>query len=605
MVKPQIDFGTPAEFLTTPKEQQPMNRKQRRATLKAGSPSKARGSDSGRDETRLFFEAVACEHAGKFDDAVRIYKRVLLLKPDHAEACNNLGRVLQAQGKAADASIYFARSLALMPQLLKQYAGICATLVALLPTLEEALRRQAAAWPKQLGEHELFGDAGLASMAGNPLLLHLLQSLPVQDIAFEHLLTSLRASLLKNASTGQKISAVVLDFACALAKQCYVNEYVFATTPEEDARLDRLNRTIEAVGKSGAAIEPIQLAVLAMYRPLHGLGFAQVLIDQRWTPAIDAVLTQQIREPARERTLRQSIPRLTPIEDEVSKRVQQQYEENPYPRWVHAAGHVKPVPIDQYLRDQFPASVFTPLGKTGTLDMLIAGCGTGQIAIASAQKYSGAQALAVDLSLSSLCYAKRSTPADLSARIEYAQADILKLASIGRSFDVIDASGVLHHMANPLEGWRILLSLLRPGGLMHLGLYSVAGRKDVVAARAFIAGRGYGSTPDEIRRCRQDLLNTPLAGVTRFTDFFTTSECRDLLFHVHEARMTIPAIAMFMSEHHLKFLGFEFEQPAAQHYRNQFAASSWSPTDLDHWREVETKYPDTFAGMYQFWVQKP
>jgi hypothetical protein len=27
-------------------------------------------------------------------------------------------------------------------------------------------------------------------------------------------------------------------------------------------------------------------------------------------------------------------------------------------------------------------------------------------------------------------------------------------------------------------------------------------------------------------------------------------------------------------------------------------------TNLDHWRQFETGQPDTFAGMYQFWVQK-
>src|SRR5262249_12232559 len=250
----------------------------------------------------------------------------------------------------------------------------------------------------------------------------------------------------------------------------------------------------------------MQLAVLAMYQALHALPSAPALLDRRWAPAIDSILTQQIREPARERELRDSIPRLTSIEDEVSRRVQKQYEENPYPRWVHVAGQATQTGIDQYLRDHFPASPFTPLGQNETLEMLIAGCGTGQVAIASVQKYSGAQALAIDLSLSSLCYAKRSTPAALAARIDYAQADILKLASIGRSFDVIDASGVLHHMADPLEGWRILLSLVRPGGLMHLGFYSEAGRKDVGAARAFIAEHGFGSTPGEIRRCRQELI---------------------------------------------------------------------------------------------------
>ena len=85
-----------------------MNRKQRRATLKHGSPAGARGAEPGGDQVKtLFSEAVGCERARKFDDAVRIYKRVLLLKPDHAEACNNLGRVLQAQGKQARRFLLF------------------------------------------------------------------------------------------------------------------------------------------------------------------------------------------------------------------------------------------------------------------------------------------------------------------------------------------------------------------------------------------------------------------------------------------------------------------------------------------------------------------
>jgi 2-polyprenyl-3-methyl-5-hydroxy-6-metoxy-1,4-benzoquinol methylase len=576
-----------------------MNRKQRRATIKHDPRAAARPSDSDSSQiNKSFVEAVRLESAGKLNDAVRAYKRVLLLKPDHAEACNNLGRALQALGKTTDSSIFYARALALMPQLLQQYAGICATLFSLLPDLDRAVRRQAAAWPKKLTEAELLGNAGLAAIAADPMLLYLLQSTPVRDVAFERLLTSLRASLLADTTAAKPISDSVLGFACALARQCFINEYVFASTPDEDAQVDRLKHAF------GASTGGMQLAVLAMYCPLHTLPSASALLGRSWAPAIDDLLTQQLREPAQEWQLRDSIPHLTAIEDEVSQKVRQQYEENPYPRWVHVAGQVTPMPIDQYLRDQFPAGVFAPLGKTDALDMLIAGCGTGQVAIASVQKYQGARALAIDLSLGSLCYARRKTPTELKARIDYAQADILKLASIGHSFDVIDACGVLHHMADPLGGWRTLLKLLRPGGLMHLAFYSDAGRSDVAATRAFIAEHGFGSTPAEIRRCRQELLKTPLASVTRFTDFFTTSECRDLLFHVHEARVNIPAIKTFIADHGLKFIGFEFDRPIVQRYRREFSAAGWSPTDLDRWQAFETAYPDTFSGMYQFWVQK-
>ena len=348
----------------------------------------------------------------------------------------------------------------------------------------------------------------------------------------------------------------------------------------------------------------MRLAALAMYLPLHALPGADALLARTWPPALDEVLTQQLREPRQELALRSTIARLTPIDDDVSLRVQQQYEENPYPRWVRVAGNVEPVAIDQHLRNKFPTAAFTPLGKTEQLEILVAGCGTGWQSTGVVQAYQGARVLAVDLSLSSLCYAKRMTPASLAERIEYLQGDILKLGSLQRSFDMIDVTGVLHHMADPIEGWRILLDLLRPGGIMHLGFYSELGRRDVMAARAFIAERGYAATPADIRRCRQDLLKTPLGIIARFTDFFSTSECRDMLFHVQESRMTIPAIKAFIDGHGLKFIGFDLHDTAAQNFRALFAANGWSMTDLDKWHAVETQYPNTFSGMYQLWVQK-
>jgi SAM-dependent methyltransferase len=270
---------------------------------------------------------------------------------------------------------------------------------------------------------------------------------------------------------------------------------------------------------------------------------------------------------------------------------------------VHAASVPEPTTIDDHLRSQFPSAPFCSLGSTSGIDVLVAGCGTGRHPIEVARKYRDARVLAIDLSLTSLCYAKRKTPAPLAGRIEYAQADILKLGSIERTFDLIDASGVLHHLADPLAGWRALLPLLRPGGFMRVGLYSELARREIVAARAFILAQGYRPTADDIRRCRQELLNSPLKGVAKFGDFFSTSECRDLLFHVQECRLTIPDIKSFVVEGDLKFIGFEFASRIMQHYRDIFGGDRFM-RDLDRWHALETEKPDTFAGMYQFWVQK-
>src|SRR4029079_14297603 len=99
-----------------------MNRKQRGSTTKLGSSASTNSSDSGEQIRQYLFEGASHERARKFDDAVRAYRRVVAVDADHAETCNNLGRVLQSQGKRKDASVYYARSLALMPQLWEQYA---------------------------------------------------------------------------------------------------------------------------------------------------------------------------------------------------------------------------------------------------------------------------------------------------------------------------------------------------------------------------------------------------------------------------------------------------------------------------------------------------
>src|SRR5207248_4273231 len=136
------------------------------------------------------------------------------------------------------------------------------------------------------------------------------------------------------------------------------------------------------------------------------------------------------------------------------------------------------------------------------------------------------------------------------------QADILELASIGRAFDLIASVGVLHHLAEPVEGFRVLSSLLGPGGFMRLGLYSERARRDIVAARGFIAERRYASTAADIRRARQDLFDrrAEFGRVTTARDFYVTSECRDLLFHVEEHCFTLPQVSKMLASLGLRFI---------------------------------------------------
>ena len=155
-----------------------------------------------------------------------------------------------------------------------------------------------------------------------------------------------------------------------------------------------------------------------------------------------------------------------------------------------------PKTADVFMRNKFPYAPFIDARQSGSASTFWwRAVAPASIRLETTRRDSRrARVLAVDLSLASLCYAGRQTRALGRNAIQYAQADIMKLPSIGATFDIIEASGVLHHLADPFAGWRVLLSMLRPGGIMLLGLYSETARRDIVAARDFIAERGYQPT---------------------------------------------------------------------------------------------------------------
>lgn len=584
---------------------------------------------------------------GHLNDAAQSFKEALRLKPDLVTAYNNLATICFLAGDAPHALnvimqglqieetpllksmfVNYLRHAASIPDgdALRQYVvramsepwgrpgavvTACTALVKCDPDIRDSIDRAAADWPQRLSCEELFGSDGLHAASADPVLRALLQSAYVSDIPLERFLTLARSALLDVATATATATTdgddATLAFACTLARQCFINEYVFACAADEQAQVAMLRDQVAAALRSGDPVAALPLAVIASYEPLYSIPGFEALPARSWPGEIDDLLTQQVREPLAERDFQDKIPKLTPIENDVSLLVQGQYEESPYPRWVKCAPDEVTQPIDAKLRNDFPHARYIPIGRADGLDVLIAGCGTGQQAVMMAKRYADARVLAVDLSRASLCYAKYRTDVLGLDNIEYGQADILKLASLGRHFDVVACTGVLHHLADPLEGWRVLLSILRPHGVMHIALYSELARADVVAARDFSAKRGYQATIDDIRRYRQDVLAldeaSPARAIVRRGDFYATSDCRDLLFHVQEHRFTLPQIKDFLADNGLDLIGFEHDADVLLRYRKQFPDDP-ACTDLDHWHAYEQQNPHTFTRMYQFVVQK-
>ena len=93
----------------------------------------------------------------------------------------------------------------------------------------------------------------------------------------------------------------------------------------------------------------------------------------------------------------------------------------------------------------------------------------------------------------------------------------------------------------------------------------------------------------------------PLRRILEFGDFYTMSNCRDLLFHVHEQQVTIAAIRRLLDHAGLRFIGFETtDADLADAYRSRFPEDR-AMDDLCHWEAVEELNPGAFAGLYQCW----
>ena len=583
---------------------------------------------------------------GKLDEAVESYRNALTLKPDYTEALNNSSIILRAQGKLDQVIVNYKRALQLRAspeiktgfvQYIKnvnfthEITGIrplviraisepwgrpsslvvpSLSLIRLNHGIKACIDRAANAWPVRLSSQELFGSSGLGFVANDQLLQCLLENVPISNMGMERFLTMTRLAML-NAASRATVSDMpkekILAFYCALSRQCFINEYIFAYADEEFDLVRLLRERLVTALESGSPIPVLWLVAVAAYFPLFSLKSIETVLDLSWPESITALLMQQVREPMEELQIRANIPRLTTVEDDVSGLVQQQYEENPYPRWVKMPSGGKATTVDAFLRERFPFSPFKSICKEDEVDILVAGCGTGQHPIGTAQQFCGARVFAIDLSLTSLSYAIRKTNELGLKNIEYAQADIMKIGSIGRTFDVIESIGVLHHLADPLAGWRILLSLLRPGGFMRLGFYSELARQNIVAARSLVVERGYTSNAENIRRFRQDVMamenSMQLKQLTSNSDFYGASACRDLIFHVQEHLYTLPMLKNNLGELGLRFIGFILEPYVLEKYEERFPDDR-SKTNLDYWDSFEKKNPNTFASMYQFWVQK-
>lgn len=508
---------------------------------------------------------------------------------------------LMARHDAVDVLIEYVRllSVAAPADLTKQSLGF----------VQQALEEQwaapeqfiHAAWVRLVAEHGLPVKARDQNW---PRLADLLlSSALVPDLETEKWLCDHRFSLIQREDK-DTLSTREIEFYSALAQQCFLRNYLLPPAAiEADARL-ALQVKIEAMLTAGEPVPMLWLLQLGSLAPLHHVTGAERLLQIASFPApIVQLLRQQVENPLRERDIEPTIPTL--VRSQLSDDpVAQRYRRYPYPQWTWPGRLHQPERFNLYLTRRLGHSNFLPLTAASIVQILVAGCGTGRHSHFLARTVSDAAITAIDISRPSLAFAKRQALSDSIENVEYVEADITQLDTWDARFDVIECAGVLHHLPDPDEGLRVLLNLLKAGGLIMLGLYSRRAREPFGRLREMLQIEPSQDLEATLGRARAIVMDDAnLQSITSFREFYALNECIDLILHPREVNYTPREIKALLHRHHLAFRGFELT--SAQ--RNLFRLRNRGPADLfdlELWEKHEIDNPKTFSGMYHLWAQK-
>ena len=309
---------------------------------------------------------------GETEKATESYDKAIQVKDDYADAYSNRAITLKELGKIDEAVTSSKKAVSIDPSNSFYWAVFADVLQGiklrsytndlgqyLLQILEQptispkdvsqsvisALRYH----PILLRVQELYEcdsideeiDCLAQQLSTVPLLLRVMELTPISDIKLEKIFTRMRkVMLLKVVTRSDEIPGLL--FYATLAMHCFTNEYIFSESREERQQVEVLQRQVMQALMQGEAVAPISIAILGAYKPLFSFSWSSYLTETEWPIEVQKLIIMQVDNIREESLLRSEIPCLAPIKNEISRLVRDQYEENPYPRWINAGLPAKP-----------------------------------------------------------------------------------------------------------------------------------------------------------------------------------------------------------------------------------------------------------------------
>jgi len=239
------------------------------------------------------------------------------------------------------------------------------------------------------------------------------------------------------------------------------------------------------------------------------------------------------------------------------------YESHPYPAPLRDLDRHRELYRNPDRRRALSLLLWPAEKSPANREILVAGCGTSQAATYALREHD-ARVTAIDISETSLRHTRELQQKYGLRNLELHRLALEEVGELGRTFDQIVCTGVLHHLPDPDTGLRALRNVLAPNGAMQLMVYAAYGRAGIYMMQEYCRLLGVGATDEELRELGATIgtlsSDHPIAGVSRRAkDFLHPDALADALLHPQDRAYTVPQLYAWLERCGLSF-GRWYEQ---------------------------------------------
>ncbi|WP_308517099.1 class I SAM-dependent methyltransferase [Sphingomonas flavescens] len=281
---------------------------------------------------------------------------------------------------------------------------------------------------------------------------------------------------------------------------------------------------------------------------------------------------------------------------DVSTLVAQQYEAFAYPEPLADLEEAIRGGYSQIGEPSLYGPVIWPRGRpSGPLKILVAGCGTVQAAYTALMNRAD-EVIGIDLSEASLAHERFLQEHHGLKNLQLFKGDLREVSSIGKRFDLILCTGVIHHMEDPGAGLSALREALAPYGVISLMVYGQTVRTGIYMVQDALRRIGVSQSDAGVAQVRAILRELPERHYAR--DYINAADelkhdaaLVDTFLHPQDRAYTVPQLFELIEGSGLQFQNWADNYP---YWRN----AEWGPDTAvaqavdplvprEHWAAVE------------------